>query len=107
MTDPVSAFIAELIRAANETDKLTNPERSGFLQRASATLRDYRHQINWSDAPTNDFDPNDVASKWSEMARLIELFSAEDVSKALLHAVACLRAARVLAEVKWDTEREI
>jgi hypothetical protein len=34
------------------------------------------------------------------MAQLIEEFSAEEVSKALLHAAACIKASRVLAEVK-------
>lgn len=102
MADPVAPFISELIRAANETEKLTKPERARLLQRAAATLRDYRYQINYSETPANDGGPNDVAHEWSEMARLIELFSAEEVSKTLLDAVATIKAARVLMDAKLE-----
>lgn len=83
MADSVSSLIAELTRAAKETEKLTKPERARLLQSAAATLRDYRYQVNFSKAPANDVGPIDVAHDWSVMARLIELFSAEEVSKAL------------------------
>lgn len=102
MADPVAPFISELIRAANETEKLTKPERARLLQRAAATLRDYRYQINYSETPANDGGPNDAADEWSEMARLIYLFSAEEVSKTLLDAVATIKAARVLMDAKLE-----
>jgi hypothetical protein len=51
MTDSGALFISELIRAANETDRLTKPERARLLQRAAATLREYRYQINYSETP--------------------------------------------------------
>lgn len=106
MTDSSAAFISELIRAANETDRLTKPERARLLERAAATLRDYRYEINYSEAPANDGGPNDATQEWSEMARLIDLFSADEVSKTLLDAVAVIKAARVLLELKRDIERE-
>lgn len=106
MPDPVAPFISELIRAANETDRLTKPERARLLQRCAGTLRDYRHQINYSETPANDGGPNDVAHEWSEMARLIDLFSAEEVSKTLLDAVATIKAARTLLEIKHEIEEE-
>lgn len=102
MTDPVAPFISELIRAANETDRLTKPERARLLQRAAATLRDYRYQINFSETPANDGGPDDAAYQWTEMARVIDLFSAAEVSKELLHAVELIKAARVLMDLKLE-----
>jgi hypothetical protein len=101
MPDIGALFISELLRAANQTDKLTRLECARLLQQAAATLRDYRDRQKPS---ANVSEPIDVAHEWSEMARLIELFSAEEVSKTLLHAVACIKAARVLAEVNWASE---
>lgn len=105
MTDTGAAFVSELIRAANETSRLTKPERARLLQRAAATLRDYRYQINYSETPANDGGPDDAAHDWSEMARLIDLFSAEEVSTALLDAVETIKAARVLLDEKQAIER--
>lgn len=98
----IPGFISELIRAANETDRLTKPERARLLQRAAATLRDYRYEINYSETPANDGGPNDAAHEWSEMARLINLFSAEEVSAKLLEAVATIKAAKTLMECKME-----
>jgi hypothetical protein len=47
---------------------------------AATTLRDYRYQINFSDTPADDGGPND--------ARLIDLFSFEEVSAELFDAAA-------------------
>lgn len=105
MADRGALFVSELIRAANETDRLTKSERAGLLQRAAATLRDYRYQINYSETPANDGGPNDAAHEWSEMARLIDLFSAEEVSAMLLDAVGTIKAARALLEEKQAIER--
>ncbi|WP_268815080.1 hypothetical protein [Sinorhizobium meliloti] len=40
----ITAFIAELIKAANEADKLAPFEVKRFLNRSVATLRDMREQ---------------------------------------------------------------
>lgn len=106
MTDRGAAFISELIRAANETAKLTNLERARLLERAAATLRDYRHEINYSKTPANDGGLGDIAQEWSEIAMTIELFSTNEVSKTLLNAVAVIKAARVLLEIKRDIQRD-
>ncbi|ACP24947.1 hypothetical protein NGR_c11620 [Sinorhizobium fredii NGR234] len=39
-----TVFIAELIRAANEADRLTSFEIKGLLNRSIATIRDMREQ---------------------------------------------------------------
>lgn len=105
MKDGGAAFVSELIRAANETDKLTKPERARLLERAAATLRDYRYQINYSETPANDGGPNDAAREWSEMARLIDLFTADEISAKLLDAAGTIKAARVLLDEKHAIER--
>jgi hypothetical protein len=102
MTDAVTPFISELIRAANEAEKLTKPERARLLERAAATLRDYRYQINYSEAPANDGGPNDAAHRWSEMARLIYLFSPGEVAEELLDAADLIKTARMLMDVKLE-----
>lgn len=57
MTDPAAPFISELIRAANEAEKLTKRECARLLERAAATLRDCRHQINYFDTLANSGGP--------------------------------------------------
>lgn len=103
--DSCAGFVSELIRAANETDRLAKPERAKLLRRAAATLRDYRYQINYSETPANDGGPNDVAREWTEMARLIDLFSAGEVSAKLLDAAETIKAARILLDEKQAIER--
>lgn len=105
MTDSVANFVSELIRAANEADRLTKLERARLLQRAAGTLREYRYQISYSETPANDEGPNDAARDWSEMARLIDLFSVDEVSRAFLEAVSKINAARGLLEEKQAIER--
>ena len=39
MPELVAAFISELIRAANEVERLSKPERVRLLERAAATIR--------------------------------------------------------------------
>jgi hypothetical protein len=102
MTDVATPFISELIRAANEAEKLTKPERARLLERAAATLRDYRYQINYSEAPANDGGPNDAPHRWSEMARLIYLFSPGEVAQELLDAADLIKTARMLMDVKLE-----
>jgi hypothetical protein len=41
--DSVPAFIAELVRAANEIDRVSGRERSALLRRAASTIDEY-HQ---------------------------------------------------------------
>ena len=45
MPELVAAFISELIRAANEVERLVSQSASGCLERAAATIRINREQI--------------------------------------------------------------
>lgn len=98
-SDSVLAFISELIRDANEIHRLSMPERCRMLQRAAATIRDYREQIAFSDAPAND-TPGDIASDLAAMGQTPEAFTAGEISKKLLHAADTIKTLRVLMEEK-------
>lgn len=96
----VPAFISELIRAANETQRLRQFERGRLMERAAATIRDYREQIAYSDSPANDTGPGDIASDLASMGRTPEAFTAAEVSAKLLEAVEVIKTLRVLMEEK-------
>jgi len=73
-----------------------------LLERAAATLRDCRHQINYSDTLANSGGPNDAPHRWSEMATLIDLFTAGEVAEELLDAVDLIKTARMLMDLKLE-----
>jgi hypothetical protein len=101
---PVDHFIGELIRAANEVDWLTNPERAALLGRAAATIKAYRDEIDYSETPANDTGPDDVVFELNEKARLIETLSSAEVSVTMLEAVEVIKAARALLEAKREIQ---
>ena len=102
MVDTGATFVLELIRAGNGTEKLTKPERAMLLERAAVTLRDCRHQINYSETPANDGGPSDAPHRWAEMARMIYLFSAGEVAEELFEAADLIKTARMLMDVKLE-----
>lgn len=106
MTASVQRFISELIRAANEIDKLTMIERATLLRRAAATIRDLRDEINYFDTPANDTGPGDVVFDLNETARMIEIFEADAIGQELLSAVGTIKAALVLLDAKREIEQE-
>ena len=101
-----AAFISELIRAANDVEKLTKLERARLLQRAAATIRVYRDEINYSETPANDGGPDDIVYCLNEMAKLIDQFSAGEVGEALMEAVETIKDARILLDAKREIEAE-
>ena len=103
---PVQPFISELLRAANEVARLTNPERARLLRRAAVTIRDYRDEINFSGAPTNDSGPGDIVSDLHAMAKTIDVFPAHDVSAKILEAVDVMKTCRILLQTKREIEGE-
>lgn len=98
--ESVAAFISELIRAANETDRLTEQEKARLLQRAASTIRDYRELIDYSETPANDRGQGDIVFELNAMASAIDLFPADRVSAMLIEAVEVIKACRVLLEEK-------
>ncbi|WP_181257368.1 hypothetical protein [Pseudaminobacter soli (ex Li et al. 2025)] len=76
MSDHTAAFILELMRAANELPKLTMAARAHLLQRAAATIRDYRDEINPSETPANGTsNQEDVVYFLNEAAGFVDDFS--------------------------------
>lgn len=100
MTDLTQRFISELIRAANEIEKLTPLERTRLFQRSATTLRDLRHEIGMSGMPANDGRNTDVAFRLSEYGRLSDTLTDEEVSRGLLEAVEVLKVCKVLLDEK-------
>lgn len=104
MPDSTQLFISGLIRAANEAPKLTREETVRLLQRAAATIRDYREQIAHSGSPANDPGEGDIVFELTIMAASIDLFPPEKVSTMLREAAAVIKAARALLNAKREIE---
>jgi hypothetical protein len=92
-----TAFISELIRAANEIDRLTKQECSRLLDRAATTLADLR-EIAGCERPAN-LDGCSV-QELRGMARLIDLFSAAEIATTMKGAVALIIVAQARAREK-------
>lgn len=74
-------FISELIRAANEVDKLTLLERTRLLQRAATTVRDQGGR-------------DDLAHRLSKYGELSDNVTTDEMSAWLLEAVEILKEGR-------------
>ncbi|MDH6231057.1 acyl-CoA reductase-like NAD-dependent aldehyde dehydrogenase [Mesorhizobium soli] len=100
-----AAFISELIRAANEVPNVTMAERARLLQRAAATIREYRDEINYSETPANDSgSQEDVVYFLNEAANFVDEFSDSEFAETILEAIAVIRAAQILLEEKRNIE---
>lgn len=95
-----TALTSELIRAANETDRLTEQDKARLLQRAASTIRNYREIIAYSETPANDTGQGDIVFELNAMASAIDLFPAEKVQAMLLEAVEVIKACKMLLEEK-------
>lgn len=93
-----ASFISELIRATNESSKLTPTETARLLHRAAATIRDYRQQVAYSGSIANDPSQGDIVFELTVVAASIDLFPPEKVSALLLEAVKIIKASTVLEE---------
>lgn len=76
------------------------------MRQASGTRRRYtsdcRHHINYSETLANSGGPNDAPTRWSEMATLIDLFTAGEVAEELLDAVDLIKMARMLMDLMLE-----
>jgi hypothetical protein len=104
MSELVAAFISELIRAANEVDRLATPERVNLLRRAAATIRAYREEIDPQGARVSD-EP-DIVDDLQSMADTIDLHAAREVGAMLLEAVEAIKAGREDSQRAMDAEYE-
>ena len=76
-----------MIRAANETDSLTEQEKARLLYRAAETIRGYRELVAYSETPANDVGQGDIVFELNAMASAVDLFPPERISAALLKSV--------------------
>lgn len=92
----ISEFLAELIRAANLPQQLTPFEKRRLIERAVATIRDLREQLNPSGSATDDGDTLDeIAMVGRDIASIPDLLFAH----ALFEAVDRIRTLKIeLAE---------
>lgn len=98
----VDLLVSELIRAANEVERLTKFERTRLLRRAASTIKAHRDEIDYSETPANDMGPGDIVFDLESMASIVEIFPSTKVSAAMLEAVECIKAARILLQAKHD-----
>lgn len=101
MSNLVASFISELIRAANETERLTPQERARLLQRAGVTVRDYLDQIG-THAPRYD----DILRDLNSMVATIDIHDGHEVQAMMLRAVAAIKGARADLDLSLDAEYE-
>jgi hypothetical protein len=65
----VDQFISEMLRAADEVDRLTKPECARLLRRAAATIKAHRDEIDYYETPANDAGPGDVVFDLNSMTK--------------------------------------
>lgn len=95
-----ASLMSELIHAANETSTLLPSETARLLQRAAATIRDYREQIAYSQSSANDPSQGDIVFELTIMAASIDLFPPEKVSAIILEAAEVVKACKALLNKK-------
>ncbi|WP_085043874.1 hypothetical protein [Ensifer aridi] len=87
-------FIAELIRAANEADKLTPFEVKRLLNRSVATIRDMREQTGIR----GNHRAKDVVIDLQVAAARAESLSSAEIRDALLDAADIIRTLKILLD---------
>lgn len=93
----ITDFVAELVRAANEVEKLSEAERGGLLDRAYRTVRDARDEIG-VEQDSLDRDP---AIDFLTMSRSVPMFSDEEIKSALL-AAGVIRNLKIILDARGD-----
>ncbi|WP_093234932.1 hypothetical protein [Sinorhizobium sp. NFACC03] len=90
----IHAFICELIRAANEVEKLTAREMSRLLDRSVDTIRDLRGQTEIAGSRR----ARDVLIDLQIASSRARDLSPEDARDTLLDAAEIIRALRIMLE---------
>lgn len=89
-----TAFISELVWAANQVDHLTALEKRRLLERAVVTIREMREQVGIS---ASESEPDPVIDLQT-IAAGIERRSCDDVRAALLDATNLIRTLRIILD---------
>lgn len=88
-----TAFISELVWAANQADHLTSFEKRRLLERAVVTIREMREQVGISTST----EPDPVIDLQTTAVR-IEMHDGDDVRSAFLNAAGMMRALRIVLD---------
>lgn len=91
-----TAFVAELIRAANHVEHLTDFEKRRLLERAVFTIREMRDQVGIPESKT----AADAVIDLQTTAAGIERRTHEHVKAALLDAAEMIRILRIILDGK-------
>ncbi|AEH82564.1 hypothetical protein [Sinorhizobium meliloti] len=91
-----TAFIAELIRAANETDKLSPYEISRLLDRSIDTIRDMRRQTGIAGSHRS----RDVVIDLQVASARARGLSAAEIRDVLLDAADIIRTLKIVLDGK-------
>ncbi|MBB2685242.1 UNVERIFIED_ORG: hypothetical protein GGD47_002830 [Rhizobium etli] len=94
MSGAETTFAAELIRAANQIDKVSDDEIKALIFRAIVSARDLREQIGIPGSGT----PADAVVLLYDTAMNVANVTSNGKAKALLEAAGLLRDLRVVAE---------
>ena len=89
-----TAFVAELIRAANQVEKLTDHEIKSLLFRSIVTARDLRETVGIPGSGT----PEDAVVRLYDVATGVEHVGQEDRASALLESAGLIRDLRIVVE---------
>lgn len=89
-----TAFISELVRAANQVEHLTDFEKRRLLDRAVVTIREMRDQVGIPESKT----AADPVIDLQTIAGGIERRTHEHVKAALLDAADMIRILRIILD---------
>lgn len=92
-----ASFVSELIRVANEVDRLTLFERRRLLERAANVIRDCRGNIGWTDQKA-EYPPSEIETQLRIAAREISAVGADVVASLMLCAARTMNDLRVIAD---------
>ncbi|WP_245510839.1 hypothetical protein [Rhizobium leguminosarum] len=93
-TSSVPGFVAELVRAANEVDRLTAVEIESLLLRAMTTVRDLREQVGIPGSGTAD----DAIVRLDIVAKGVVTFSQANISATLREAADMVRTLWIVVD---------
>ncbi|WP_245494051.1 hypothetical protein [Rhizobium leguminosarum] len=93
-TSSVPGFVAELVRAANEVDRLTAREIESLLPRAMTTVRDLHEQAGIPGSGTDD----DAIVRLDIVAKGVVTFSQANISASLREAADLVRTLWIIGD---------
>lgn len=99
----VSAFISELIRDANQIDKLGDFEKKRMLDRAVTIIREMREEVG-IEAKSNNADMV-IDLQTTAAALMLGKRTDQQVSEAMLEAAEAIRILKIVLEAKGDVTK--